>query len=351
MYINEAEKKEKGVPVVSVIVPIHNQEQYIDQCVKSILKQTYDNLDIILVDDASTDASYAICEAYKGYKNRITLVRQTECRGVSHARNVGLSHAVGEYIIFVDSDDYIPHNYIQALVIGLQETEADIQICGYTVINDSGQVIKRYSPTFTSICSLAELGKRFPEMMDKKYILSVWGKLYRKGTIDEKRLAFNETFDKGEDLIFNIGYFYHVNSVGVCKDAMYRYRIKKENTLSRQIDQCVICDAGRLFQAACQFCHDRRISNSSVQAIEKYYFKYLLVYIESLYLVDYDELRIQSDIETMLCQKEMKLAISNMDINDIELLCYKVLFSFGSKSIIKGFAKMRKTIKKALRGY
>lgn len=105
--------------LVSIIVPVYKVEEYIARCVESILAQTYQNMQIILVDDGSPDNSVQICQEYAKDDNRIEIVRQ-ENQGVSVARNNGIDHAAGEYICFVDSDDYIMPNYVSRLVESIE---------------------------------------------------------------------------------------------------------------------------------------------------------------------------------------------------------------------------------------
>ena len=113
---------------ISIIVPIYNTKKYIDRVVNCLINQTYHNLEIILVDDGSTDGSSMLCDKYKKKDNRIKVIHQKNS-GVSVARNVGLKHATGEYIGFVDSDDYISLNMYETLYNNLINTNSDISVC------------------------------------------------------------------------------------------------------------------------------------------------------------------------------------------------------------------------------
>ena len=119
--------------LISVIVPIYNVEKYINRCIDSIIEQTYTNLEIILVDDGSTDNSGSICDEYAKKDNRIKVIHK-ENGGVSSARNVGLDTAIGQYITFVDSDDYIEKKYCEILLKTLKKQKADCVACGYNRI-------------------------------------------------------------------------------------------------------------------------------------------------------------------------------------------------------------------------
>lgn len=113
-------------PLVSVLIPVYNVEKYLDRCVGSIVSQTYQNLEIILVDDSSPDNCPAICEAWAEKDSRIKVVHHQENRGLIAARNTGIAHATGEYITFVDSDDWVTLDYVEYLLNLLTEYHADV---------------------------------------------------------------------------------------------------------------------------------------------------------------------------------------------------------------------------------
>lgn len=121
--------------MVSIIVPVYNTEQYLQKCIDSLLWQTYSDLEVILVDDGSTDQSGAVCDAYAAKDGRIKVVHQQNT-GVSDARNAGLAIATGEYVAFVDSDDWVSKEYIEALLGALVAADADLAVCGMFAVRD-----------------------------------------------------------------------------------------------------------------------------------------------------------------------------------------------------------------------
>lgn len=116
--------------LISVIVPVYNVERYLRRCVDSILHQTYRNLEVLLVDDGSTDASGAICDEYAAQEERVTAVHQKN-GGLSAARNAGLERAQGTYLCFVDSDDFLDSRMLETLCCDLQEKDADVAVVGF----------------------------------------------------------------------------------------------------------------------------------------------------------------------------------------------------------------------------
>lgn len=133
----------KNEAIVSIIIPVYNAKKYLANTLDSVIKQTYKNLEIILVNDGSTDNSKDICESYAKIDKRIKVINK-ENGGVSSARNYGLALAKGEYISFIDSDDFLVTDMIETLVNDIQNTNAEIAVCGYWhVTEEEYQKIRR----------------------------------------------------------------------------------------------------------------------------------------------------------------------------------------------------------------
>ena len=126
---------------VSIIIPVYNAEKYLSECINSIIYQSYNNLEIILVNDGSTDNSIYICRQYANKDNRIIVI-DSDNYGVSYARNIGIERATGKYIVFIDSDDMIEKDYIGILVTEMEEKNLDMVVCGYKDINIVSNVKK-----------------------------------------------------------------------------------------------------------------------------------------------------------------------------------------------------------------
>lgn len=161
--------------LITVIVPVYNVEKYLRKCVDSILAQTYQNLEIILVDDGSKDHSGSICDEYAAQDERIVVIHK-ENGGLSDARNVALDIAKGTYITCVDSDDYLAEDYVEYLYLLLINNSADISICSYKKIYDDGQLddCQENLHVFNDEEALEEL------LYQRKIVPSAWCKLYRR---------------------------------------------------------------------------------------------------------------------------------------------------------------------------
>ena len=171
-------------PLVSIIIPVYNVEKYLDKCIASVVNQTYQNLEIILVDDGSPDSCPDICDAWKSRDPRITVIHQQNS-GLSVARNEGLKLATGEFIGFIDSDDWIEPNMYGLLLTALKETNADIAVCNYQIESKTSKVtqINTESPERKQYTPEEALTKIFKL---RGFICNyVWNKLYRRTVISD----------------------------------------------------------------------------------------------------------------------------------------------------------------------
>ena len=140
---------DKMTDLVSVIIPAYNVERYMEKCINSLLKQTYNNFELLLIDDGSTDRTGAICDEAALEDDRIKVFHKKN-GGQAEARNLALDHISGEYITFVDSDDYVAHDYIEKLLVMIKKTGSDISICGIRGVNenDSGVFVSNESKLY-----------------------------------------------------------------------------------------------------------------------------------------------------------------------------------------------------------
>lgn len=175
----EFKYKEKKVnDLISIIVPVFNVKTYLKKCVNSILKQTYHNIEIVLVDDGSTDGSALICDEYQLKDERIRVVHQKN-KGLSAARNIGIELAKGKYIAFVDSDDYIADKMIEVLYELIIENEAELAICNIECVYDSGEKKEMCSPLRNRIYLSNEWIEELFHSLTWYYVVA-WNKLYKK---------------------------------------------------------------------------------------------------------------------------------------------------------------------------
>jgi len=207
----------------SVIIPVYNVEKYIDRCLKSILSQNYDDLEIIVIDNGSTDRSGSICDSYANEYANIS-VYHIENHGVGPARNFGLSKAKGEFICFVDADDYLVGNLFSDV-----ENQLDSQL-DLLVFSYYNSIEKNLSEIDRSAKILPTEGKKdksdfialFQELCLTDMMYTVWNKIYRREFLEEHQIVF-ESYELGEDVRFNLNVYQHVNAVFLVKSGYYVY--------------------------------------------------------------------------------------------------------------------------------
>jgi len=196
--------------LISIIVPAYNVAEYLPRCLDSILGQTYTNLEVILVDDGSTDDTPSICDEYAKKDNRIKVIHRTN-GGLSAARNSGLNIATGDYIGFVDSDDYIDLNMYEIMLNNIERFGASIANCGYHEVgNDT--FVRKFSNKIT-LLDTSEALEVYALEGEGKYISnSVWNKLFSKETVKDIRFVEGRTCEDlvytGEALVNAIGVVY-----------------------------------------------------------------------------------------------------------------------------------------------
>lgn len=229
-------------PLISVIIPVYNVEQYLSQCLESVINQTYSKLEIICVDDASTDESLEILNQFAEDDHRVQVIEKKN-EGVSQARNVGLQAATGQYIMFVDADDWIEQDTCKKALEAMNGNKADIVMWSYVSEYGKSNSPKTIFPdncVFERQEMLDRLHRRFigivgeelthPELADS--ICPVWGKLYKRSLIVESGVTFVDLAEIGtyEDGMFNLETFFYANKMVYLNQCLYHYR--KNNTIS-----------------------------------------------------------------------------------------------------------------------
>lgn len=215
---------------ISVIVPVYNIEDYIGRCIESILRQTWRNLEIILVDDGSSDRSGSICDAYAAEDHRIKVIHQQN-KGLSGARNSGLEICTGEYIGFVDGDDWILKDMYEFLYGLLEENGADIAVCGYTVQGGRTESREAEAERQTAVYGKREAVRTIVE--DRKIHSYVWNKLYRRKLFAEVRFPEGRGM---EDIATTYKVFMLSGKVAVSDKPKYCY-YQREGSISRSWDE------------------------------------------------------------------------------------------------------------------
>ncbi|WP_117149468.1 MULTISPECIES: glycosyltransferase [Paraliobacillus] len=213
---------------ISVIVPIYQVEKYLSKCIESIINQTYSNLEIILIDDGSPDRCFEICDKYASMDKRIVVIRK-ENGGLSDARNAGLAIATGEYISFIDSDDYIHLSFYEVLLGLILTNDADIAQCDFSELYDLDTNMVKVFDSTKEILILNNI-----ECLNNLYnqnharTVVVWNKIYRKDVL--KGISF-PVGKVHEDLLTTYKIFYRANKVVYTSEQMYYYVQRQDSIM------------------------------------------------------------------------------------------------------------------------
>lgn len=218
-------KVSKKEPLISIIVPVYKVEQYINKCIDSIINQTYKNLEIILVDDGSPDNCGSICDEYAKKDKRIKVIHKKN-GGLSDARNVGINIAKGEYIGFVDSDDFINREMYAKLYKIIIEYDADIAVCELKRFHDEGKIIERVKKINTILYTQDEFLKKFFKIGSQSIEYYAHTKLYKKNMIEKEQYPVGLT---SEDVLGTYKALLKAKTIVKTTDELYYYRYNEQS--------------------------------------------------------------------------------------------------------------------------
>lgn len=268
-------------PKISIIVPVYNAEKYIDRCIESIINQSFDSIEIIAINDGSTDESLNILKKYEKNDRRIKVIAQTNS-GVSSCRNKGIEQAKGEYIAFVDSDDWIDINMIEIMYKKAISNNSDIIMCSYMrefkdkskekKINLPQEVIyeneniknelhrKLFGPTDEELNN--------PEGLDA--LGTVWGKLYKSSLIKENKIEFVDLkiIGSNEDSLFNINLFKYTKRITFINQPLYHYWRDNTESLTSKYNPHLMDQWNVLYQYMYKFIDDNNYDDMFYDALK-----------------------------------------------------------------------------------
>ena len=218
-------------PIISIIIPVYNAERFLTAAIESILAQTYKTWELILINDGSEDQSGTICDQYADqHAERIRVIHQSN-KGVSYARNAGIDAAVGEFLIFVDSDDTVAPDYLQTLYLRHRETGADMVGSWFEYVDINLAPIPGNKITLDAYYSAENIhlfAKKNPEFFG-----TACGKLFRKSLINAYKLRFNAKLCRGEDTLFTCSYASVCKNIATSSKKQYYYRIYNSSSTAR----------------------------------------------------------------------------------------------------------------------
>lgn len=296
---------------VSIIVPIYNTEKYLKRCIESIINQTYSNLEVILVNDGSTDDSIKICKEYAKKDSRIILVNK-ENGGLSDARNKGLDLATGEYISFVDGDDFIHISMIEELIKVSEAENADIVHCDYEVVDEQGNILGINNKTYAEDKKLNAEEAIAGHIIEYKIKVVAWNKLYKKelfkelrfkkGYIYEDEFLFPQIISLSKKNIYlNKKLYFYVSCCGsITKSKMNLNKIKSNKELMKFKEEFYMKKylqyMRHIYMSNCMMCYNI-VKQIKLQGETEKYSKEIL-YFNNTYKAYYEKM-----IKTSFCKK------------------------------------------------
>lgn len=305
--------------LVSVIIPVYNVEKYIDECIKSVVNQTYKNLQIILINDSSTDSSYDICKEYAEIDGRIYLINKDK-GGAASAKNCGLRTAKGDYITFVDSDDFIQEDMIEYMVYEIEKTKADIIQCDFISIYKDTKEFNQLDLKKYTISSQVFLKLFLTEWKNSLF----WNKLFKKDIIK------NVYFKEGrciDDEFFTYKCVINSETVTISNKIVYNYRMRKSGVMKSETSQ------KQILRDRIDYLMERyNIIGDIYKELDKAFLEHMLMYFliisRDYYMDEYLITYIKSNIKSI----KSKVLVSNIDFR-IKMQIVKLMI-YNSKKYL-----------------
>ena len=316
--------------LLSVIIPIYNVEKYLDKCILSVINQTYTNLEIILVDDGSKDASRLICDKYAKQDNRIIVIHK-ENAGLSSARNKGLDVAKGEYIAFLDSDDYISEEMYEKLIDVIEFNNCDIAACAVQSVLENGQVINKIN--YDNSLSLLSMPEVITDLYGQtKVRFEVWNKVFTRQIIGKTRFILGQIY---EDVNFDRLVFTRITKYGFLNTPLHFYLTKREGNTNSYFSEKKLNIYNELDKFI-ETVKELNLSEDIVERFEKIKLNFCMSHILAI-----KEYKVTKEVKDFLKQKFKELKRKNKNNKYVSKIPVLV-FSFSPrlyKKLVKIKAK------------
>lgn len=333
----------------SVIIPVYNVKNYLSKCVNSVLNQTYNDFEIILIDDESTDGSSELCDKYDKEYTRVHIFHKKN-QGVAAARNLGIEHASGDYILFVDSDDWIDSKTLEHLENRLEKKRYDVIIFSYAkeygdnsyikyVIDDNQFAEDELSKVvYRRLFGLTNSELNHPESLE--YMCTCWGKAYRKECLQNCKFENIEQIGSFEDGLFNMDVLNEKTTVDYINKPLYHYRYTK-NSLSSKYRSNLQSQWNTLFSIIQKKINENALSNDYQEAFNnRIALSVLGIGMNEIGNPNLRFFKFNRYIRNYISTKEYRNAVSTMKLKElpiawkIMMFCSKYRLAFGISLIL-----------------
>jgi len=278
---------------VSLIIPVYNVEKYLKKCLDSATEQTLGEIEIIIVNDGSTDNSLSIICEYEVRDNRIKVINQKNS-GVSAARNAGLSVASGEFIAFLDSDDWIDVSFLEKMYLAAKEQNADIAICNYASVVEGIDKMPSVKRNKADLLTSSEaLKKIISESGIRSY---TWDKLYKRSLFTKNNISY-PSVKCYEDMATTFKLFYYANRIAMLKDCLYFY-LQRKTSITKRINNGLIHDNIKALTMMREFLKSKGCFKKYFREYKYLCFKMMLYSVYSL-LVLYEDKNMEAKYKTI----------------------------------------------------
>lgn len=264
----------------SIIVPVYNQSDKVERCVNSLLLQTYQNIEIIIVDDGSTDGSYEKCCKIASSDSRLIVKRQANS-GVSQARNTGITYASGKYMMFADSDDWLDPKCVEVYIN--EYDKESLNIFSYYLMRQS--TISKITLKSNNLNKDAVITKldinSVPELYRKQLFNSVWNKIYDTSIIQKNDILFNLNLTIGEDAVFNLDYLSHADAgIKIVDKPLYYYQKSANGSLDSSYHNNTLSDQFAMFEAFRDFLIKQKADKKTLKTMNSYMVSSLIAILD-----------------------------------------------------------------------
>ena len=298
--------------LVSVVVPVYNVEKFLDRCLKSIVEQTYKNLEIILVDDGSTDTCSSICDDWAKKDQRISVIHKLN-QGLGYARNTGIEAATGRYILFVDSDDYIHSELTEKCVASLKETKADLVMFGRFNVDCDGNAVEK---PIVSDRFFFEGDEVHTDILPGLFTyergsgISSCCKMYDLDLIKKTQTLYKSERDVlSEDALFQLELFRHIKSVAIVPESFYYYYCN-EKSLSRSYKKDLHRRNNCFLEKSIEVCEAAGYTEKVIDCIKARYHIYAFGGMKQINAMDFSKEEKRKELDIILKSRTLRNSIS-----------------------------------------
>ena len=253
--------------LVSIVIPLYNCEKYVEKCLDALLNQTYKDIEIIIVNDGSTDKGKEICDEYAEKHKNIKVIDKSN-GGVSSAWIQGLEYANGEYIGFMDPDDYCESDYYETLLNNLLATKSDIVVCGYVKESEDGKILKKVTPSTWLKCGVYDTEELvfIKQNYYQKHLTVLpakWAKLIKRNLVMNNIALYDKTLSLGDDIGITIATFFDSSRVSLINYFGYHY-VQHDRSITHQFKEKLILNYESLYNNIRKICNEKKYSEMYV---------------------------------------------------------------------------------------